>query len=178
MPTSILDTYLIFIKVGVAILKEHKLLGYIIPSTWLYMNQFKSFRFSIINSLEIKEILSFKNQIFLDATVETCIVILNKLIPDEKSNYNFILKNYLDTISNETINQLELLNDENYTLTIKNNKFNKIYKKVTNNVKLNEISKIVCGLTPYRLGKGKPIQTKEIVENRSFDSKLKMYLYI
>ena len=37
-------------------------------------------------------------------------------------------------------------------------------------IPLYKITNIVCGLTPYRLGKGTPPQTKEIVKNKAFDA--------
>ncbi|MEO0059928.1 MAG: hypothetical protein RLZZ312_1575, partial [Bacteroidota bacterium] len=80
-----------------------------------------------------------------------------ELLQYVESKINF---EQLKTIDNFVISSFESLN-----------LFNKIKK---NNDLLDLYTKIVCGLTPYRLGKGLPKQTKEIVENRSFDSTFKV----
>ena len=73
------------------------------------------------------------------------------------------------------LNQLSLLDDFESNLLLSSIEERKLFKKLTaKNSQLKDICLIVCGLTPYRLGKGKPPQTKSIVDKRIFDSDKKI----
>ena len=172
---AILDTYLMFINLTSLLLKPNSLLGYIIPSTWLYMNQFISFRKQLINTFELPEVILHRKQIFEDATVETCITFLKNTNPTKESKYVFKEFFDLNSFSFEEIYQNELVKDQNVSLLLRNRIDGKIFEKlVSKNKELGSYTKIVCGLTPYRLGKGKPKQTQEIVDGRLFDSVTKL----
>lgn len=173
LPISILDTYLIFIKKSLLILKNGCSLGFIIPSTWLYMSQFNEFRKFLIFNYQIPEIILYRNSVFESATVETCITLLKKSNPNPNSIYNFIELEYQNKLNDISIQQINIDNKSNYSLLLKNSDKNKIFIKIAKNNELGNISKIVCGLTPYRLGKGTPNQTAEIVNNRIYDCNFK-----
>jgi hypothetical protein len=163
-----------FINLSSLLLKSNSLLGYIIPSTWLYMNQFQYFRFQIISTFEIPEIILYRNPIFEDATVETCVTFLKNKIPTESSLYTY--KEFIDFNNStfEVVNQIFLKNDKNTSLLLKNKIDAEIFDRIKNeNKSLSNYSKIVCGLSPYRLGKGKPKQSIEVVNGRLFDSDYK-----
>ena len=171
---AILDTYLMFLLKNNLLSKSNGISGYIIPSTWLYMSQFQTFRMDVINSYKIPEIILYRNPIFEDATVETCTTFLINDLPNKDSIYNFKEINNNKIILNEEVKQQLILSNANSSLLLKEQKNEKIFLKISNSNKLlKDYTKIVCGLTPYRLGKGKPKQTTEIVNNRSFDSDYK-----
>ena len=70
--------------------------------------------------------------------------------------------------------QLDLIHHKYSNLVLGSKVAQNLYDKIGNDKKLlKEVALTVCGLTPYRLGKGKPKQTKDIVDNRKFDSDYK-----
>jgi type I restriction-modification system DNA methylase subunit/REP element-mobilizing transposase RayT len=170
---AILDTYLIFIKNSLNILKSNCELGFIIPSTWLYMSQFIDFRTQLISNFEIPEVKLYRNLIFEDATVETCITFIKNVKPNLNSIYKFSESLFSEELNEISIKQLDILKDPNKSLLLKEEVINNLFLKISENIELEKIAKVVCGLTPYRLGKGKPKQTNDIVENRLFDSNFK-----
>jgi type I restriction-modification system DNA methylase subunit len=177
LPIPIADTFLMFLKRAYTISKPDSLVAYIIPSTWLYMPQYLYFRKKLLNQTELNEIQLFRKPVFESVTVETCTIIsTNKLfnkksnihfkeIKDEPSQFNFIANNVLqENLASEKEPNLILTNLEDKSL------FNKIKDK---QIPLKEVALTVCGLTPYRLGKGKPQQNAKVVKERAFDSNIK-----
>jgi adenine-specific DNA-methyltransferase len=171
-----IDLYLTFILKALNISKSNAPISFIIPTTWLYMSQYSDFRNKLIKKCYLEEIIYFKKSVFKDATVETSIFnILNrsnlinedytlKLVEDTPELFNYV----------ETKIKFEKLKDiDNFVISDiqSTNLFNKIKKKSNT---LDLITNVVCGLTPYRLGKGSPKQTTEIVDNRSYDSNSKI----
>jgi len=173
----IADTFLMFLKRAYFISNQNALISFIIPSTWLYMPQYCSFRKTILSQKEIIEVQLFRRPVFDKVTVETCTIISNDYKPTNNSMYNF--KEILEEPSSFNYTEISILQnallseqESNFILSNKVDKdlFNKIKKdKVT----LKDVSLTVCGLTPYRLGKGKPAQKEKIVNERSFDSDYK-----
>ena len=170
---TILDTYLLFILHSMSLIEENGFLGFIIPSTWLYMTQFSDFRVKLVKNYELSEIRLFRNAIFEEATVETCIALLKNNSPLADSLYNYKEINGLEILNDISVTQKSILNDTNVSLLLKNISIDKLYQKISENNSLDKFTKIICGLTPYRLGKGNPKQTQDIVENRLFDSNFK-----
>ena len=171
MSPTILDTYLLFLINIPQFLRKSGVLSYIIPSTWLYMSQYKNYRMNLISEFEIPKILLYRNPVFEDATVETCIVFMKKNKPTINSIYNYIEIDRLTILKDIRIKQKRILKNSNISLLVKNSKYENLFTKITNLGKpLNKISTIICGLTPYRINKGKPKQTKEIVKNKLFDA--------
>jgi hypothetical protein len=173
----IADTFLMFLKKAYTLAKENGIVSYIIPSTWLYMPQYNQFRRSIINQKTISEIQLFRKPVFEKVTVETCVLISTNTIPDKKTNYCFkeVKKEPSLFVSDDFIKgQLELLKDNESSLVLSNKEEQSLFNKIkTNKQSLSDVALTVCGLTPYRLGKGVPAQTDKIVKERSFDADYK-----
>jgi hypothetical protein len=177
IPIPIADTFLMFVIQAYKISNVFSNISYIIPSTWLYMNQYESFRKSIIENKVISEIILFRQPVFENVTVETCIINLNNSKPTSESEYIFkevkSQSKFFD-FNLVKIKQFEFIDSVYSNLVLVNEETQKLFEKIQLNKKqLKEIALTVCGLTPYRLGKGKPKQTKEIVDNRKFDCDFK-----
>jgi len=175
LSASILDTYLMFLIEIPKYIVDNGILGYIIPSTWLYMSQYKKFRELLLSNYELPQIIHYRNPIFEDATVETCISFLKNTKPKTHSEYNYQEVKDLKILNNTTTKQLKLLKSKELSFLLKNQKNQKLFDKISRKSKnLESISKVVCGLTPYRLNKGKPKQTPEIVKGKLFDAEIKV----
>jgi anti-sigma28 factor (negative regulator of flagellin synthesis) len=176
LPIPIADSYLMFIKRAISISKFKGLISYIIPSTWLYMPQFKEFRKLLISEKTLFEIQLFRKSVFADATVETCTIILENSKPKEDTTYYFKeIKDEPSLFCGEIFiqKQLNLLNTKEYKLIVINKKEEELFEKIRENTPLINIALTVCGLTPYRVGKGIPPQTEKIAKNREYDSDYK-----
>ncbi|MBE7412754.1 MAG: N-6 DNA methylase [Leptospiraceae bacterium] len=177
LPIPIADTYLMFLLQAFNISKQNACVSYIIPSTWLYMPKFNVFRERIITEKYLSEIQLFRKSIFEDATVETCTIILHNEKPNKKATYSFKeIKDEPNLFIGETQNQiqLELLNNAEYSLVLSNKNDDDLFNKIRNqNKPLKEVALTVCGLTPYRVGKGTPMQTEKIAKNRAYDADFK-----
>jgi len=176
LPIPICDTYLLFILKALKLLKNNSILSMIVPSTWLYMSQFEKFRKNIIENYTINEIQLFKKPVFEQATVETCIILLKNQKSETNSIYKFIenieVPHLFKTKISECL-QNDIIEINNSNLIINKNNSVLYTKILLNKPKLKDIALIVCGLTPYRIGKGKPNQTKEIITKRTFDADYK-----
>jgi hypothetical protein len=177
LPTPIADTFLMFFKNAFLLSSKASAISYIIPSTWLYMSQYKDFRRDIVSQKIIKEIQLFRKPVFGQATVETCIFISENMMPNKNSIYSFKeIKNEPNLFVGdfESRTQQELLESEECSLVLSNQSEQQLFQKIKQNRPLfKDIALIVCGLTPYREGKGKPAQTKKIAKERLFDAECK-----
>lgn len=171
-----IDYYLTFILKAIKIVKADNPISFIVPTTWIYMNQFDSFKKYLADKTFINEIVYFKKSVFKDATVETLIFNLynRKFLKTDQFNFKIIEGEPEQFIfDSETILYRDLLTLDSFVLSKKN--IHDLFIKIkTNTLELKEIAIVVCGLTPYRLGKGNPIQTKHIVDGRIYDSKVKV----
>ncbi len=178
VPVPITDSFILFILKALEILKIKGLQSFIVPSTWLYMTSFIGIREKLLSLFKIHKVMLFREFIFQKVTVETCIEIIeNKDSPDYSIKFSEIINDpkELNGMVNN-IKKSDILKRKNLMLyhsqnAVASELFSKIQKMFEH---LNTLSKIICGLTPYRKGKGKPPQTKEIVNNRSYDSDYKV----
>jgi len=177
LPIPIADTFLMFLKRAYQISKPFSLISFIVPSTWLYMPQYLIFRKQLINQFEINEIQLFRQQVFENVTVETCTIITSNRIFDSKSIISFKeiqgKSNLFQGITNK-ISQESLSKENEPSLVLKDFENKYLFDKIKReNFALKDVALTVCGLTPYRLGKGKPPQNARIVKERSFDADFK-----
>ncbi|MCC6384315.1 MAG: N-6 DNA methylase [Bacteroidia bacterium] len=175
-----LDSYLIFLEQSFkALLKENGKFGMIIPNPWLTNLLQKNLRKFIFENSAVKEIVHFKQAVFPTVTVDTEIVILSnekeknnevKITVVEKGNS---LLNDKHTII--THNQKEWIAANGDVVNIFQSESDKIlFRKILKNTKpLVEYFIINVGIKPYQVGKGKPKQKKQDVEERIFDSNKK-----
>ena len=86
-----LDSYLLFIEKTNQIVKKRGYIGYIVPNTWLSTLLSDKIRRFIFNNFAIHKINHYSYFVFIDATVETDIFILQAIEPKNVvTNINFI----------------------------------------------------------------------------------------
>ena len=84
------DSYLIFYELGLDLLRDGGVLGYIAPSSWLRSDSGSSLRQLLATAHQVRKIIDFaEHQVFDDVTTYTAIVIIQKggnpdAIPVEK----------------------------------------------------------------------------------------------
>lgn len=70
------DTYHVFLRKGLVLLREAGLLGYITPSNYLTNNGLKSLRVFLLKNAILNDINVIDGKVFANASVDTCITIL------------------------------------------------------------------------------------------------------
>jgi len=115
------DTFELFVEQGIALSKNHRLLGYIVPSPLLSNLYARELRRYIHKNTSIEEIVNFGMNVFALPTIHTCIIILSHKPATEQ--YIKIRKqvNSLEQLHGEfdcIISQSDLGKNENFTFDI------------------------------------------------------------
>lgn len=174
-----LNTYALFIELGINLLKENGFLSFIIPNNWMTINTNEELRKLILKYSRI-EIINFSKQVFKNAAVDACVVGFNKNEKDKDSKIT-IYSEQDEIIFKKSIAKTELLNDKSYNYIINfdiisDKKLKIISNKIIQNSKplYPYYANIYSGLKSYEVGKGSPPQTKEVLKNRIFHNNEKI----
>lgn len=168
-----LNTYILFIEKSYHLLSLSGHFGFIIPNTWLSLENASDFRkFLLTKTFDIK-IVNSQDKIFSEANVDTSILIFNKK-GSETIEISELIENEIIKIIKT--NKNDYLKSENYVINYNSNSviqllLNKINEQ---SIKLNEITNISDGVLPYEVGAGRPKQTSDIRDNRLYHSLKKL----
>jgi len=168
------NLYPLFIELGDKLLKENGFFSYITPNNWLTINTNKKLRQFILAKSTIK-IVNFYMKVFDKAAVDNAIVLFKK--SNENSCISLLeYEEDFKLISQSSTD--EFLNKNDFLINIssfKNSDVPLLIEKIElNSVKLNSISDVKVGIKAYQIGKGNPVQTIDIKNNRSFHSNQKL----
>jgi len=180
------DSYYYFIERAIALLTESGLLGFITPDTWLTNVQTRKLRELVISNCRVVKIVSLPQNVFTDANVDTCIIIIQK-----ESNESIREKNKIDIailgknskLANLQQNiferdfevaQEQWMKDTRFLFNIYQSKDSLVEKVKTGCIPLGKISEMCRGINPYAKSEltkkyGK-VKGTEIVENRIWHS--------
>ena len=95
------DLYSIFMEKGIFLTKGSGLISYIVPHTWVSLESFEEIRKIILSATKVKELTRLPKKVFSDATVETCIFLLEKNV--DASNTNDVLIKKLNINEEKTL---------------------------------------------------------------------------
>jgi hypothetical protein len=170
-----LDTYLLFIEHSLNLMKVNAEFSFIIPNTWLTNLKFKKIRKFIVEKTFIHEISHYKKAVFDEAVVDTEALFFKN---STKTNENVKINFY----STNTNHQTHFVSQKNWVLA-DGQTINILMGETENTLKLkiekdclliSSLFHTAIGTKPYQVGKGKPKQTKETVQNRIYDSEIKI----
>lgn len=166
-----LDTYLLFIEKSFQLLKENGVNAFIIPNTWLINLKLEKFRKFIVDQNTILNIVHYHKSVFENAVVDTQVVIFKK----QTCNNNLVdILEYIDIenlkVTNINQDKWKKLNGEPINIFINENSQDIIDIIKQFGIQLSNICNVVIGMKPYQVGKGKPKQTRVVVDNRIFDA--------
>jgi methylase of polypeptide subunit release factors len=165
-----LNTYLLFIDLGIRLLKIGGYFGYIVPNNWLTINSFSKLREFLIKNVGELKIINAVEAIFAQVSVDTCVLLFCKTDPT---------KIFLGELTEGTPPTLREYKPEEF---LKNDfvininkagdkKTGSILEKLKDSIPLGELTDVKSGLVAYEVGKGKPKQTKEMKDSRIYHSK-------
>lgn len=174
LPTKTKDSYLAFVFKAMNLLKDEGHLGFIIPNTWMLINSAESFR-EFILKYKLNEITDYGDGVFIDATVESATILMQKT--EDKKGYTIarrIKKGEL-IVNNKTKKTIWLNDISKRVILEKDEKADKICKKTELNSELFDANcEIIWGIKPYQVGHGIPVQTKQMLEKRVYHSDKKI----
>ncbi|MDN3564973.1 N-6 DNA methylase [Paeniroseomonas aquatica] len=177
-----LDSYLLFMELSIKkLLHKDGLWGMIIPNPWISNIRQDKLRRLVMGHTAVKQIVHFRYSVFRRVVVDTEIVVLQNgyrknfkpqvhIVPSEPVGE---LLEHAELIEGNQDDWLKLADKPiNVFLSDAERRLrNKIFKQPFT---VDALFKVNVGVKPYQIGKGKPAQTKDIVENRTFDASKKI----
>ena len=167
------DTYSLFIEKAYYLCKSSKYIGVIIPSAWVASKYNKKFRQLISTKTIIKSIVINRKKTFINATVETLILILKK---DNIKTNKFPIERWdFDERQIYFLSQEHIINNKDYVYSIyARPDIIKLLEKIKDNsLPLSIVANAVWGVKIYQKGKGRPKQKGNEQKLRKFHSKVK-----
>ncbi|MCH8070184.1 MAG: Eco57I restriction-modification methylase domain-containing protein [Candidatus Marinimicrobia bacterium] len=162
------DTYPIFLEKAYYLIKHKSYFGMIVPSAWIASKFNEKLRKFLVSKVSLKNIVIAPKNAFANATVETLILISNKVETEETE---FHVERWdTDEKASYLINQNRISSQNSYFFPVYSNpEAIKIIEKINSSgVLLSKYATAVWGVKIYQKGKGKPKQ-------RGNESKLKTF---
>jgi type I restriction-modification system DNA methylase subunit len=164
VPVPITDSFVLFLIKALSLVRIGGRQTFILPSTWLYMPSYVDLRKLLLSNITVDQIVLFRSPVFENVTVETCIeTVVNKKptsariqfkeVPNKPSSFEGCV---------EVLSQDQVLAQKESNLSqSKYGSAQALFKRISDeHLRLGDLATIICGLTPYRKGKGKPPQSQ------------------
>jgi hypothetical protein len=164
-----LDTYLLFFEKGLRLLRSAGLFGMIIPNTWLLNLQSDRIRKHIFSQTQIQHIVHYLYRVFPKVTVDTEVVILNNQPPKKTHSAEITVVAKDKTESDYLIPQGRWQAGNGAPVNLfERPEFVMLADKLRKHPKLDEVCLTTQGAKPFQVGKGRPRQTRKIVDEKPF----------
>lgn len=161
-----LDTYAIFIEKGISITKLKGKLGYIVPYTFLSIQQHRKLR-EFILGYNIETLVDLPTKVFESADLDTVILLMTKDTPTQiikvgkVENQEVVVSNEIRLFDISNLSDLQInLNNSNLDIQLVN-------KLKLKSAPLNEFCEVSQGLIPYDKYRGHDEHT---IKNRIWHS--------
>lgn len=162
------DLYLLFLEQYKMLLVTGGKLGVIIPNTWLQSIKFRNIRNYLMNNYSWDKVMHIKDKVF-KAVVDTHVLIFEKndYIKNNALEIDILNKGEISPL--HTISQLDLPDNGDIINILANKKEKELFEKIKSKstfIKDECFSNV--GVKPFQVGKGKPKQTRVIVDTKPF----------
>ena len=171
-----INLYHLFVEKASMILKSDGLFAFIIPNNWLTINSNKDLRSFILQKSNI-EIVNFKYKVFSGAEVDTSILVFEN--NTNSHNIRLYISEKPDDFSfvHECGTEI-FLNEKDFVINIDaftNSDYAPLLAKIEkDSCLLKELATVKAGLQAYEVGKGSPVCTKKMKEERVYHSTSKI----
>ena len=171
---SSLDSYLLFYERCLRdLLKKYGCLGFITPNTWELIFSSAQFRTFVLTNFCINEIVHFTHKIFKSATVD-CEIVIVQNAKRQKHKVLVTVQSESKSLQHEIPQSLWLSPKSNpFNIQLTEREHALLAKINSESVHADDIFLIKNGVKPFEVGKGKPPQTREIVETKPYVSDIK-----
>jgi len=165
-----LDSYVLFIEQ--ALFLNQGFIGLIIPNTWLLNLTYEKIRKHLFAQTTIRNIVHYRHRVFHQATVDTEVVIIEKSQPTETHQVEITLIEKDRSVTNYVIPQNRWQTRDGKPINIlEKPELMALADKLRAFQKIEHLCVITQGTKPFQVGKGKPAQTRQIVNKKPFVSK-------
>jgi type I restriction-modification system DNA methylase subunit len=166
-----LDTYMLFIEKGISIATPRGFFGMIIPNTWLLNLETKKLRKYLFAETKVENFMHYRHKVFRKQTVDTEILIVRKSTPDNEHRVAITIVEKDGKEDSYSIAQSRWENHNGEPINIlEREEFQPLADKLRGLPVLDDIYVITQGTKPFQVGKGKPPQTRSIVNEKPFVS--------
>jgi type I restriction-modification system DNA methylase subunit len=128
------DLYSCFMEKALIITKQNGFLSFIVPQTWTSLESFTSIRKYLIENSKVLKLTQLPKKVFFNATVETCVFVVERNNIDKEKISNIIVESINDKgVKNfvRTFPQLEIKKSHLYNFQLYGkNESNKIFEKL------------------------------------------------
>ena len=152
------------------LIKDKGFLSFIVPNTWLLINNTADFRKYFLN-FDLLQIIDHGDSVFADAIVESSTIVLRNQSKEDGNVLSAKYRNGVEII-NHYVNKQLWLDDELHRIVIelKQESYSIIKKMEKISQPFDTKSEIIFGIKPYQVGHGTPPQTREMVNDRIYHS--------
>ncbi|MCL2652152.1 MAG: BREX-1 system adenine-specific DNA-methyltransferase PglX, partial [Candidatus Azobacteroides sp.] len=176
------ESYSFFIERGLKLLRKNGLLGFIIPDTLLNLGFTQSLRELLLQNSNLQEIVGLPSNVFVEATVDTIILLTEKAdftnqfhsvdINVKTFNKKQTITSIKEPLREFTLKSKDWFEQRAFNLQVDNNEKVLLSKIEKQNITIGNIAEMYSGIKSYEIGKGKPIQTEKIRDDKPYTSKI------
>jgi type I restriction-modification system DNA methylase subunit len=162
------DTYFIFNAFCAnELLKKEGYLGFITPNTWRLISAASDFRAFMFQKFNFIEILQHAEKVFPDATVDCDTFILKKHF-NMHHKVRVLKKRYDNIEAFSLVTQKDFITSTSINTEVNKAQLDLSQKIHLKSVIVKDILEIKNGVKPYEVGKGRPAQTRKILDEKPF----------
>jgi type I restriction-modification system DNA methylase subunit len=170
-----IDSYKYFVERAISLLRKSGNWGFILPDSYLAKDYFSDLRKLVVESSSSIKNVKLGDGIFEDVNLPTAILLANKDIEAQEKQFSFRDLSNIEPLEKRiqelTEQSFEIYStpDFQHTFMTKQSRINR-----EGCVNLIDVYEQVMGVKVYQVGKGKPKQTKQEMDNDMFVSKTKL----
>jgi len=163
-----LDSYLLFIEKSMALTRANGCLSLIIPNTWLLNLFSKNLRNWLFSEKTIRNVVHFVSSVFA-AIVDTEVVVYLNEKPSVRHQIQISIVDGFEAVNTFEIPQSRWQSQGGEPVNVLSKpEFSGFIDKLRKFPTLNDICIITQGSKPFQVGKGRPPQTRAIVDEKPF----------
>jgi len=169
---SLSDTYIVFYVFCMGtLLRSGGKLGFIAPNTWCLTESAAPFReYLLQGDFTVDAIVSHKEKVFEEATVDTNSVVVTKTRATTKTLVRTLTQRATETLHDNLILQSSLASRDFVNTEMVEEDYALVRRMEACSTPLSAVADVKNGVKPYEVGKGIPKQTKEILAEKPFTS--------
>ena len=176
------ESYLTFIEQATKLMKIGGQFSYIIPDTYLNLGFTQTVRTLLLQNTKIQEIVALPSRVFEAAVVDTTLLFAERVELSTTFHETFVTVKTFNKVQttntlDEPTRQFEVSTKEwhqqnAFNLLSDTSELKLLAAIESKGVRLSEVAEMFYGIKAYQVGKGKPAQTRKIVDTKPFTSHL------